>query len=309
LLSLLRREHAALSALLVSVLAGLSPPRLLAAEIAVLKSGEVPAWRPALDALQRSAATHTLTEYDLKNDRARGEEIVRSLKGRAAVLVGVGALAAQLAHELLPEVPLVFCMLQDPVQSGIVPGPGLTGVAFNIPVRNQLAAFRIAYPGANRIGVLYNPATTGKLVEEAEKAAAVVRATLVTKPISTEKDVPGALRALLAKADTVDAIWLIPEPLLLSDESRHHILSETLDAHKPIFSFSNTLVAEGALISSGPDYASIGEKTAELVNRMVAGERKIDLLVPKAEIVINTKVAAKLKIMIPPEILKSARVY
>ena len=280
-----------------------------AAEVAVLKSSDLPTWRPTVEALKRTAAAHNITEYDFAGDRARGQEILRGLKGKAAVLVAMGPLAAGLARELLPEVPLVFCMVQNPAQSGLSPGPGLTGVSFGVPVRNQLAAFRVVYPGANRLGVLYNPATTGALVAEAEKAAAVVRMALVTKTITSEKDVPVALRSLLTGPEAVDALWLIPEPLALGDESRRFILSETLNAGKPTFSFSATMVQEGALLSHGPDYTSIGEKAAELVNRLTGGERRIDLLVPRAELVVNTKAAAKLKITIPPEVLKTARVY
>jgi putative ABC transport system substrate-binding protein len=280
-----------------------------AAEVAVLKSSDVPTWRPTLDALQRTAAAHSVKEYDLGGDKARGLEIVKGLKGRVGVVVAMGPLAAQVAREQLPEVPLVFCMVQNPAQSGLTPGPNLTGVSFGIPARNQLAAFRVVYPGANRVGVLYNPANTGRLVEEAQKAASVVRMALVTKAISSEKEVPSVLRSLLGGPEAVDAIWLIPEPLVLGDESRRFILSETLNAGKPTFSFSATLVQEGALISSGPDFTSIGEKVGELVNRMAGGERKIDPLVPRAELVVNTKAATKLKITIPPEVLKTARTY
>ena len=40
-----------------------------AAEVAVLKSTEAAAWRPAIDALKRSLPGHTVTEYDLRGDR------------------------------------------------------------------------------------------------------------------------------------------------------------------------------------------------------------------------------------------------
>ena len=69
-----------------------------AAEVAVLKSSDSPAWRPAIDALRRAAAAHTVTEYDLRGDRAEADRVVASLKGKAAVLVTVGPLAAQAAQ-------------------------------------------------------------------------------------------------------------------------------------------------------------------------------------------------------------------
>src|SRR5262249_5776818 len=180
-------------------------------------------------------------------------------------------------------------------QLGLAPGPGLTGVAFGVPARNQLAAFRVVYPEAARVGVIYSPANTARLGEGAEKAAAVVRINLVTKAITSEKEGPGALRALLGGPQPVDAVWLIPEPLLLGDEARRYVLSETLKVSKPTFAFSSSVVAEGALVSSGPDFTSIGEKAGELVNRLAAGERRIGLRVPNPEPAVETRVPAQLK--------------
>ena len=56
---------------LAPVLALLVPVTCPAAEVAVLKSSETPAWRPAIEALKRGAEAHTLTEYDLKGDVVR----------------------------------------------------------------------------------------------------------------------------------------------------------------------------------------------------------------------------------------------
>ena len=278
-----------------------------AAEIAVLKSSDSPAWRPAIDNLRRAAAAHTVTEYDLRGDRAEADRVLASLKGKAAVLVTVGPLAAQAAREVAPEIPQVFCMVQDPARLSLVGVPNVTGVAFSIPIKNQLAAFRLVNPRGVRIGVVYNDSNAGRLVEEAQKAATVVRLTLVVRAVASNKDVPEALRALLKGVDAVDALWIPPDPILLGDESRRYVLAETLKAGKPVYSFSATLVAEGALVSNGPDLASIGDQAGELVNRIAGGEKgKIEMLMPRAELVVNKRIADKLKIEIPADALRAA---
>jgi ABC-type uncharacterized transport system substrate-binding protein len=289
------------------LLAGVFPsPLLEAAEVAVLKSSEVPAWRPALEALRRSTSGHNLTEYDLRGDRAEAERIAAALKGRAAVVVALGPLAAQVATSLLPELPLVYCLVQDPVRLGVLPSSA--GVAFQTPIKNQLAAFRLVNPRGVRVGVIYTDATVGKLVEEAQKAAPVVRLTLVVRPVSSDKDVPVTLRGLLKGEEAVDALWIPPDPILLSDETRRFILAETLKSSRPVYSFSSALVSEGALVSNGPDLASVGEQAGDLVNRFAAGDKSARgvLLVPRAELVINKKIADKMKIDIPADALKAA---
>jgi ABC-type uncharacterized transport system substrate-binding protein len=276
------------------------------AEVAVLKSSDAPAWRPTLDALRRAVTGHNVTEHDLRGDRAEGERVAAALKGKAAALVALGPLAAQIGKDILPELPLVYCLVQDPVRLGI-PGTA-AGVAFQTPVKNQLAAFRLVYPRGVRVGVIYADPGVAKLVEEAQKAATVVRVAIVARPVASDKDIPATLRALLKGDEAVDALWIPPDPILLSDETRRFLFAETLKAARPVYSFSSALVAEGALVSNGPDLASVGEQAAELVNRFLSGDKTTrgTLLVPRAELVVNKKIADKMKIEIPADALKAA---
>lgn len=286
----------------------LMAPASWAAEIAVLKSSDVPAWRPAIDALRRAVSSHAITEYDLNGDRAEAERVLALVKGKPTILVAVGPLAAMAAHELAPEKPLVFCMVQEPAKLGLLDAPNTTGVLFAIPVKNQLAVFRMVNPRGVRIGVIFSEANTGRLVQEARAAAGVVHVALVERPVTSDKQVPEALRSLLNGSGAVDALWLSPDPILLGDEARRFVLSETLKAGKPVYSFSSALVSEGALVSNGPDIGSIGEQVGELVNRLAGpGESgKIEMLIPRADLVINKKVADKLKIEIPSDALRAA---
>ena len=280
-----------------------------AAELAVLKSSDAPAWRPALDALKRGLPGHTITEYDLRGDRNEAERVLGAVKGKVALLVAFGPLAAEAARETASDQMLVFCMVQDPAKAGLLNNINASGVAFATPIKNQLAAFRLVYPRAVRIGVVHGPddAVT-KLVQEAQKAAGVVRLVVTARMAATERDVPQALRALLKGEEAVDALWLPPDPMLLGDATRRFLLAETLKAGKPVLSFSPAIVSEGALVSNGADIPSIGEQAAELVTRLLAGERTArgSLLTPKAELVINKKIADKLKIEIPADALSAA---
>jgi putative ABC transport system substrate-binding protein len=279
----------------------------LGADVAILKSTDVAAWRPTLDALRRGAAGHIFTEYDLRGDKAEADRVVAGLKAKSAVLLGMGPLAAQAARDGAPELPLVVCMIQDPGRSGLTGAPNTFGVSFTIPVKNQLAAFRLVNPRGARIGVIFNAENSGRQVDDAMKAASVVRLLIIQKPVTSDREIPEALRALLKGAEAVDALWIPADPMLLSEETRRFILSETLKAAKPVYSFSPALVGEGALVSNGPDMASIGDQLADLVARAAAGEKgKGELLIPRAELVINKKIADKLKIEVSAEALKSA---
>ena len=294
-------------ALLVPLFLVLTAP-LAVAEVAVLKSTDVPGWRPALEALRKGLGGQTISEFDLRGDRAEADRVVATLKARPGVIVvAMGPLAAQAVREGAPETTLVYCMVQDPGRVGLLNNVNAAGVAFTTPIKNQLAAFRMVNPRGVRIGVLYGE-ESARLVQEAQKAAPVVRLAIVARSVTAEKEVPQALRTLLTGADAVDALWLPPDPLLIGDETRRFLLAETLKAGKPVYSFSPALVTEGALVSNGADIASIGEQVAELVGRLLAGDRAArgSQLIPRAELVVNKKIAEKLRLEIPADAIKAA---
>jgi len=283
-------------------------PALRAADVAVLKSNELAAWRPAIDALRRAATGHNITEYDLRGDRAEGEKVLESLKGKNVIFVAVGPLAAQLVRDLAPEAALIFCMVQDPVKLGLLTPPNVVGVAAVTPIKNQLAAFRMVYPRGVRVGVVYNNDNTGRVVQEAQKASSIVRLVLLERPITAEKDLPSALRSLLKSDEAVDALWVPADPVLLGDDTRRFILSECFKASKPVFAFSSSLVAEGALVSDGVDFVSVGEEAGALVNRVASGQKgRLEMVIPRAELVINRKIADKLKIELPAAAIQAAQ--
>jgi putative ABC transport system substrate-binding protein len=295
-----------LAGALVLAVAGAAPSA--GAEVAILKTSDVATWRSTLDTLRRSAPTQVFTEYDLRGDKAEADRVVASLKGKSGtVVVGMGPLAAQAAREGAPDLPLVYSMVQDPASIGLANAPNTFGVSFSIPVKNQLAAFRLVNPRGVRVGVIFSADHSGKLVQEAARAAPVVRLLLVERPVQSDRDIPEALRSLLKGGEAVDALWIPPDPVLLSEETRRFLLAETLKAGRPVYSFSPALVGEGALVSNGPDLASVGAQLADLVGRAASGERgRGELVIPRAELVINRKIAEKLKIEIPADALKAA---
>ncbi|HEY7411871.1 MAG TPA: ABC transporter substrate binding protein [Vicinamibacteria bacterium] len=283
----------------------------LAVEVAVLKSAAPASWRAAIEALRRAGRVHRLTEYELGADAAQAQQAVAALRGRAAVLVAMGPAAAQAARAGLPDLPLVYCMVEDPGAAGLwpAPAPHVAGVTFEIPVRNQLAAFRLLNPRAVRIGVLYTAARTARHAEDAQKAASVLRLVVTAREVQSEQDVPAALRELLTGEEPMDALWVPPDPLILADATRRLLFAEAGKAGRAVFAYSAALVAEGALASNGPDLASIGQEVAGLVDRLVAGERNLALRAPRAELLVNLRVADRLKIQIPEETLQTARRY
>lgn len=280
-----------------------------AAEIALVRSTDVAGWRPAVEAIRGATSAHSVTEYDLGGSKVEGEQLYTALKGKVAMVIAMGPLAAQLARDLMPEVALVYCMVQDPAASGLIGAPNAAGVALALPVRNQLVAFRTVNPQARRVGVIFNAEAAARQVEEAQKVAGGLKLEIVARRVPDATGVPQAVRDLLKGADPVDALWVLPDPLILEPATRRFVLAEALLAGKPVYSFSSALISEGALVSHSPDMTSVGQGVGELIGRILSGQKadRQPLLVPKGEVVINKKMADQLKVAVPAEALKIAQ--
>jgi len=290
--------------------AGLVAPRpATAAEIALLMSSDVPAWKPAVEALRASLPGHNVTTYDLHSSRAEAERLLPTLKGGAAVVVTMGPLATQAARDLAADTPLVYSMVNDPATLGALEGPNVTGVAYEVPARNQLVAFRAVNPKATRIGVVYSAASLNRQMEDARRAATVMRLDLMLRQVPSLQAVPQAVRDLLGGAEPVDAIWIPPDPLMQGEDTRRFVMEAAVRAGKPVYSSSASLVREGALVSNSPEFASIGQSIGELVTRITHGEKagRLGVLVPRAELLINKRIADQLRVSIPAEALKAAQ--
>jgi ABC-type uncharacterized transport system substrate-binding protein len=290
--------------------AGLFAPRPApAAEIAVVMSSDVPAWRPAIEALRTAVPGHNVTTYDLHGSRAEGDRLLQGLKGSASVVVAMGPLAAQSAREVAGDLPLVYSMVNDPAGLGTLEGPNVTGVAFDLPARNQLVAFRTVNPKGTRIGVVFNAASLGKQMEDARRSASALRLELVVRQVATLQSVPQVVRDLLSGPQAVDALWIPPDPMLMGDATRKFVIETAMRAGKPVYSSSASMVKEGALVGSSPEFASIGHSAADLVNRITRGEKagRLGVVVPRGELVINKKIADQLRLTIPEEALKAAQ--
>jgi putative tryptophan/tyrosine transport system substrate-binding protein len=290
--------------------AGLGASRpATSAEIALLMSSDVPAWKPAVDALRTALPGHNVTTYDLRSSRAEAERVLPGIKQSAALVVAMGPLAAQAARDLAAELPLVYSMVNDPSTLGVLEGPNVTGVAYEVPARNQIVAFRAVNPKAARIGVVFNAAGLGRQLDDARRAASVMKVDLVLRPVPSLQALPQTVRELLSGPQAVDAIWIPPDPFFQSDDTRRFVMQAAVSAGKPVYSSSASMIKEGALVSNSPESASIGLAIGEQVTRITRGEKagRLGVLVPRAELLINKRIADQLRVSIPEEALKAAQ--
>ena len=279
------------------------PVEAAAVEIVILKSSDLKAYNEAVEGFKRAApGAAVYTEYDLRGDLERGKLLARKIRtSDASLVVAVGLKAALAAKLEIVDIPILYMMILDPMKYHLA-AANMTGVLLEIPMDRQFKVMRAFLPSLRRIATLYDPDKTAAKLKEAEPHAAVHEFQLRGFAVGDEREVPQQLRALLSESE---ALWLVPDSTVLTDESIRFILESALAKQVPVFGFSSELTRLGALLSMSIDYSEVGRESGLLARRILNGEHPLRLKpvsVQRIRITVNQKTARYLGIPIPKEL-------
>lgn len=278
-----------------------------AAEIAVLKSAGLPYYEQAVVGFKTGIpAITSIKEYNLNGQLAEGRQIAKSLRASPPDLIfAVGLKAAMAAKLEIVDTPVVFCMVLNPETHGL-PLPNMTGIAVRPTAETQLAALRSVVPNRNRVGVLYDEEQSGGFIRQAHRVAKQQGLDLLAVAVQRPDEIPNAVRALLPK---IDALWLIQDQTVVSESAISFFLESTLEAKVPLFTFSSTLVQQGALGALVMDPWTVGQQAAHLALARLSGQHASTGLLQTPErpqLALNMNSAEYLGLSLPPELIRLA---
>ncbi len=238
-----------------------------APDVVVLRSDDLQTYEAPIERI-RNAVDGTLKVYDLAGDRDTALAATRRLRADPPrVIVGLGAKAAWIAHTELPEIPLIFALVVSPERYGLV-GEGLAGVSHDVPPDMQLAQLTLVAPDVKRLGMILGESNDSMDSAQAIRAAERAGLELVVLRVSTERHVRKAWHELRSE---VDALWLVPDPLVVTPENFRYLREQAAYAGVPIITDSEDLVRAGALMCVAPDREIVGDQVAEMANDLLAG--------------------------------------
>ena len=274
-----------------------------AMDIAILQSSDMAAYREAITGLKTTGPIGAIyTEYDAQGDLELGKKLARKLRAsNASLVVAVGLKAALAAKVEIVDIPIVYMMILDPLKHQLT-AANMTGTLLEVPVDRQLKIMRTFLPTLHQLGTLYDPAKTSSQVNHAVQQATASDFQLKGIPVESEKDVPQQLRTLLSD---VEALWLMPDSTVLTNESVHFILESALSRQIPVIGFSPEFTRLGALFSMSVNYGDAGRETGLLAKRILDGERLLPLNpmpIARLKITVNLKTARFLGITFPKEL-------
>jgi putative tryptophan/tyrosine transport system substrate-binding protein len=222
--------------------------------------------------------------------------------------------AARAAKDATKRIPIVFTLLSDPVEAGIVANParpegnvtGVTTLQAEL-VGKRLEILKILVPSARRVWVIHHAAdpSAPPMVAQALSAGPVLKLDVVPRGVLTPEDLALALRNLRPG----DAL-LAPET---SDLDIPTAILQTSLATRVAAVFTTALwVGHGGLVSYGPDYYAHGYQAASLVAKLLRGAPPSDVPVEgtdKIDLSVNLKTADLLGITVPRKILLRADAF
>jgi putative ABC transport system substrate-binding protein len=241
--------------------------------------------------------------------------LVRELVAlKVDLIVTAGTTAIQAAKQTTTTIPIVMAVTGDALGAGFVsslarPGGNVSGLSTLMPELEgkRFELLKEVLPRLVRLAVLANPGNPFTAIDwkAVRIAADALRVNVQPVEIRAPGDFEHAFAAI--KSAHPDALTLIGDRFLLAYRKR--IIDFTLLQHfAAIYPFSE-FVAEGGLMSYGPDYAVMFQRAAVYVDRILKGAKPADLPVEqptKFELIINMKTAKALGLTIPPSLLLRA---
>jgi putative ABC transport system substrate-binding protein len=226
------------------------------------------------------------------------------------ILVTSGSALAALQNATRT-VPIVFASVSDPVGAGYVaslarPGGNTTGFTlFEYSISGKwLELLKQIAPAMTRAAVIRDPSITSGTGQFAAIQAVAPPLGVELTPIDArdaggiEQTIAGFARGGLIVTASPSAF--LRRELIIAAAARHR-----LPAIYPI----RLYVANGGLISYGPDEIEQHRRAASYIDRILKGQRPADLAVQhptKYDLVINLKTAKALRLDIPPTLLARA---
>lgn len=200
-------------------------------------------------------------------------------------------------------IPIVFVVVNDPVGQGFIsnlkqPGGNITGYSFIEPeiIGKWINLLSDVKPGLSRVTLIFNPGTAPYYDRFIESYKASTGRSSVDVGGVHVKSVADIDRAVVELARDRSGGLIAPgDPYILT--ARAAILGAARQHGLPVISPYRQFVAEGSLMSYGPDTADIFRRSSSYVDRVLRGEAVGSLPAQspdKFELVVNLKSAKAL---------------
>jgi len=251
-----------------------------------------------------------------KGDYGQLPSFAADLRGKPlSLVVTPGDPAAKAAKAAGFQVPIVFVVGEDPVQSGLVASMNRPGTATGVNFftgdlgGKRLELLCAMVPAAHVVGLLANPRFGAEATKQhrmsVTAAAQSVGREVSVQEAATDAEIEAAFAALVKAG--VGGLIVQNDPFF--DSRRGHILMLSARNRLPGIFHIREFPADGGLMSYGASLSDTYRQVGVYAGKILRGAKPDDLPVlqpTKFELVINTKTAKSLGLAIPQSMLIAA---
>jgi putative ABC transport system substrate-binding protein len=282
----------------------------------ILFRGETPSEKGFRDTLAASREFDVrFTVFDANQSKERLKDILAGLDARKYDLIYTfGTMATQFALEKVRDVPIIFNVVQRPIEAGVIKswehsGNNATGASNIVSMESAFRTLSLVM-NIRRFGFIYYDKDPAPLYQKTdiEKVQKKFGFKMIDIPVRSMEAIPDALKRTISAK--VDAVIFPSDSFIKANANR---IVSVLNQHKiPSIVIIPEMVKEnGALLSLGPDYYELGTLAAQNAVEVLKGKKPSDVTtktVQNLHISINLKTADRMGINFPLQLLSLSTV-
>jgi putative ABC transport system substrate-binding protein len=229
------------------------------------------------------------------------------------LVVADTTLATRAARQATSTIPIVMAQSADAVEGGLVsslahPGGNVTGNSLMLAETSvkRLQLLKEAVPTISRVAVLWDPAAPfhRTMLKEIAAAAPSLQVQRLAVAVKSRHDLGGALAEIVRSR--ADALFVSQ---VMSPTARRQLLDFAAKNRLPTMFADRDYITAGGLMSYSPNRAEMFRQAAIYVDKIFKGAKPGDLPIEqptKFDLVINTKAAKALGLIVSPSVLARA---
>lgn len=250
--------------------------------------------------------------YTFKNaqsDVATAPSIIQSFQAsKKDCVVAIATPVAQAAAKMSKDAPIIFAAVTDPIEAGLTssldkPDKNITGTSDEIQVDLILQRALEVDPDLKTLGVLYNKGEVNSVTNIAKAKAFCDKKgiTLVEGTVANVNEVQSAVDVLTSKCDAIFA----PNDNTIAN-AMDMVGPACTKAKIPFYVGADSMVQDGGFLSVGINYEDLGKETANMVDKVLKGEKieniPVKVFKENLSIYVNKKVVNELGLTLPKSI-------
>ena len=294
----------------IAIMTMVDTPQLIEVKNGVLKG---------LDAHGYVEGKNLVIEFQsAQSNFGTAQQIARKFVGENPdVIVTITTPPSQAVITATKDIPVIFSAVTDPVGAKLVPaathpGGNVSGVSDVVPTEQQINLIREIVPKMKTLGILYDSAqdASRSTMESIKALAPKMGFAVVEAAAMGLNNVPSAAQSLVGR---VDAIFVPNDTTVYA--AFESVVKVAQDAQVPLFSAERRSVQRGSIGTVGFDFGQVGERTADMIDKVLAGGKAGDMDVVYMKdapgylgMYLNKASAEKMGVTIPKAVLDRAAI-